>query len=339
MMNDYNNFLEYRENFVHKTVTESPSLRYLKWEAEQGHINTDMDMQRNYVWTAAQEQEMWDTLLLGVRIPELHAIIDNDIWNICDGKQRLTCIFNILNNNIPFEKRSARPELKFLFEFNKTTKKESKLINKLFYKDLPKEFQSIILNTTLYITKYTNLTRTEQITLFRKINNGTALSNFAKGLSSYYYMRTDYTYFILKLPQFNTNAFKSKNQEDLESTIIRILILSTEKEPVDLQPINFEKYYPKFENINYIVENREKIIGAINKLKNLDEILKCKGWVTGLPFLINGFINHDELTSNQAQKVLHEFTKTYKPGRGSDLGVEAVRNKINFVEGIIKNNL
>lgn len=321
-------FEKLRQDFSQKCIAETMPLEFIKYKADNNQLNTDMDMQRHYVWTSSQEQELIDSILLNVRIPEFHAIIEEDKWNICDGKQRFTCLFNFLNNKIPFQKISAREELQFLFHDKQ---------KQIYFSQLPKELQASILNTTITIAKYSNLTRKEQILLFRKINNGTALSSLAKGLSSYYYMRTDYTYFILDLPQFKSKLIQSKNQEDLESAIIRTLILYSEDKPIDLQPKCFEKYYPHFENINYIVKCRENIIDGINKLDSLDQLIyDCQAWVTGLPFLLNGLTKHKELTKKQAQLVMKKFSNLYKPGRGSDLGVTAVGKKINLVEQIIK---
>lgn len=321
-------FKKLRQDFSQKCVAETMPLEFIKYKADNNQLNTDMDMQRHYVWTSSQEQELIDSLLLNVRIPEFHAIIDEDKWNICDGKQRFTCLFNFLNNKIAFQKISARPELYFLFPDKQ---------KQVYFSQLPKELQASILNTTITIAKYSNLTRKEQILLFRKINNGTALSSLAKGLSSYYYMRTDYTYFILALPQFQSELIKSKNQEDLESAIIRTLILYSENKPIDLQPKYFEKYYPKFENINYIVSCREDITKGVSKLDSLDSLIyNCQAWVTGLPFLLNGIAKHKELTKKQATSIMKEFSNIYKPGRGSDLGVTAVERKINLVEQIIQ---
>ncbi len=320
-------FEQLRRDFSQKCIAETMPLEFIKFKADKGLLNTDMDMQRHYVWTSSQEQELIDSILLNVRIPEFHAIVEEDKWNICDGKQRFTCLFKFLNNEIPFLKSSAREELQFLFH------DKNKFI---YFSQLPEKLQADILNTTITIAKYSNLTRKEQISLFRKINNGTALSSLAKGLASYYYMRTDYTYFILSLPQFQTKIMKSKNQEELESAIIRTLILYSENKPIDLQPKYFEKYYPKFENINYIVDCRENIINGINKFSSLDFFINnCQAWVTGLPFLLYSISKHKELNKNQANKVMNEFITVYKPGRGSDLGVTAVAKKIDLVEKIV----
>lgn len=324
-------FKKLRQDFSQKCVAETMPLEFIKYKADHKQLNTDMDMQRHYVWTSSQEQELIDSILLNVRIPEFHAIIEEDKWNICDGKQRFTCLFNFLNNKIAFQKNSARKELQFLFPEKQ---------KQIYFSQLPKELQASILNTTITIAKYSNLTRQEQILLFRKINNGTALSSLAKGLSSYYYMRTDYTYFILNLPQFKSKLIQSKNQEDLESAIIRTLILYSENKPIDLQPKYFEKYYPNFENINYIVKCREDIIDGINKLDTLDTLVdNCQAWVTGLPFFLYGVVKHKELTKKQAQEIMRQFGEIYKPGRGSDLGITSVGKKMNLIEQIINNVL
>lgn len=319
-------FYKLKRDFSQKSVAKNYSLKFIKFQADLGLVDINMDMQRQYVWTSSQEQELIDSLLLNVRIPEFHSLIEGDKWRVCDGRQRFTCTFNFLENKIPFLKSSARKELKFLFP---------EKVNKLYFKDFLPEIQSDILNTDITVATYSNLTREEQILLFRKINNGTALSNLAKGLSSYYYMRTDYSYFILDLPCFKNSKFTSVNQEDLECAIIRMLILISKDSPIDLQQQYLEKYYSDFENINYIVSQREKVISVFERIKNLNIILNNQGWRTGLPFLIYGIYKHPELTTQQIDNLLTTFTDKFKAGRGNDLGATGVQNRINYIENLI----
>ena len=323
---DNTTFLKLKQDFSQKSIAKNYSLKFIKYQSDLGLIDTNMDMQRQYVWTSMQEQELIDSLLLNVRIPEFHSLIEGEKWKVCDGKQRFTCTFNFLENKIPFFKSTARKELKFLFPDK---------INKLYFKDFDSAIQSDILNTDITVATYSNLTREEQIILFRKINNGTALSNLAKGLSSYYYMRTDYSYFILDLPCFKNSKFSAVDQEDLECAIIRMLILIAKDTPVDLQQQYLEKYYSDFENINYIVKQREKVLAVFDKVKNLEIILNNKGWRTGLPFLIYGIHKHQELTQEQIKQLIIKFSENFKAGRGNDLGISGVKNRINFVETLI----
>ena len=319
-------FLKLKQDFSQKSIAKNYSLKFIKYQSDLALIDTNMDMQRQYVWTSMQEQELIDSLLLNVRIPEFHSLIEGEKWKVCDGKQRFTCTFNFLENKIPFFKNTAREELKFLFPDK---------INKLYFKDLDPAIQSDILNTDITVATYSNLTREEQIILFRKINNGTALSNLAKGLSSYYYMRTDYSYFILDLPCFKNSKFSTMDQEDLECAIIRMLILIAKDAPVDLQQQYLEKYYSDFENINYIVKQREKVLAVFDKVKNLEIILNNKGWRTGLPFLIYGIHKHQELNQEQIKQLIIKFSENFKAGRGNDLGISGVKNRINFIETLI----
>ena len=323
---DNTTFLKLKQDFSQKSIAKNYSLKFIKYQSDLGLIDTNMDMQRQYVWTSMQEQELIDSLLLNVRIPEFHSLIEGEKWKVCDGKQRFTCIFNFLENKIPFFKNTSREELKFLFPDK---------INKLYFKDFDSAIQSDILNTDITVATYSNLTREEQIILFRKINNGTALSNLAKGLSSYYYMRTDYSYFILDLPCFKNSKFSNMDQEDLECAIIRMLILIAKDAPVDLQQQYLEKYYSDFENINYIVKQRERVLAVFDKIKNLEIILNNKGWRTGLPFLIYGIHKHQELNQEQIKQLIIKFSENFKAGRGNDLGISGVKNRINFIETLI----
>jgi len=337
MSNLYDEYLQLQHDFSQKCASNSYDLRYVWEQMKKGYINLDMDMQRKYVWTNAQEQELFDTLLLQVRIPEFHALVENDLkWQVCDGRQRFTCLFNILDDKIPLKRSMANERLQFLFEYKMAQKGLSKLPNEVFFSEFPADTQGMILNTQITVAKYSNLTRQEQILLFRKINNGTALSSLAKGLASYYYMRTDYSELILEMPQFSKTSFTKVKQEELEGAIIRMLLLISSPTNRDLQQQSLEKYYHEFENINYLVAQREKVIDTINKIPGIERIIKNQSWKTIFPFIIEGFYNHSELTPDQIEKIFVDIIENFSSGRGNDLSASGVTKRRAVIENYIK---
>ena len=69
----------------------------------------DRNLQRSKCWSIAQKQELINSIIIGRPIPSLCAIsIVNtgsdktvDIWQIIDGKQRLTTIFDYMDGQFP----------------------------------------------------------------------------------------------------------------------------------------------------------------------------------------------------------------------------------------------
>ena len=300
-----------------------------------GRVNTQMDIQRKYVWTSDREQEMWDTLLLNVRIPEFHCILQGRIRNICDGKQRLTCIFKILRNQIPYKRSTAKKECLWLFEYVANKNKKNSLPYSIYFKDLPGEIQDNIATKTLNIVRYFNLTREEEIMLFRKINNGMALSEFARGMASYYYMRKDFTQVLMDDSNLkdviNANIV---NDEHLETILIRALILCTHDNSVNLQPNNLESFYEEYKDERIIKKWANNFCQLLDRFPNIKIAFSGRSCRSILPFALESVYRHPELTSEQIATLCKRIA-SYSSGRGSDMGSNRVTRVRNEVEELI----
>jgi hypothetical protein len=203
----------------------------------RGKINTELDCQRNYVWTEDRQQGMWDTLILGHRIPEFHAIREGNTFSIIDGKQRLTTILKIVNNEIPLEKRYASEKIKVLF---KNTNKTS-----LFFNELPEILKQRIEETKISFAEYSNLTEEDLIELFRKLNASMSLNDFSKGISQNIHLRVNFSRFLLHHPVIQKIfTDKQKGKSDDECSLVRtLLLLKYGIGEVELLPNKMERYY------------------------------------------------------------------------------------------------
>ena len=119
------------------------NIEYIYTLYQQKRINLDLDVQRCYLWNEEKQQNLWDTLLTGFRIPEIHAIISGNRYDIIDGKQRLTTIFKILNDEIPFYSNGA----------DKSIGEDIRDKGKIKFSELPEEYQIKIKNTELSIAE------------------------------------------------------------------------------------------------------------------------------------------------------------------------------------------
>ena len=337
-MNDHVDFDNLREKFSRNTDREDVTLEFINSEFAAGRVNTEMDIQRQYVWTDAREQEMWDSLLLNVRIPEFHAIVKGRIRYICDGKQRLTCILRILNNKIAYKFNSARPECKWLFTAAARVNRHGKTITPtvLYFSNLPQDLQDSILAKTIHIVRYAGLERKEEIALFKKINFGIALSDFARGMASCFYMRKDFTGPLMSTVTLNQIINQSLlNDEELETILIRALILCTHTDAVNLQPNVLETYYKPYEDENLICKWQSEFFKLLQRFSNLPIAFQCRSKRTIMPFVFEGVYRHPELTSEQIAQLCTKVV-LYQAGRGGDLGSTRVSANRNYIERLIQ---
>lgn len=293
-----------------------------------------MDIQRKYVWTSEREQEMWDTLLLNVRIPEFHCILQGRIRNICDGKQRLTCIFKILRNEIPYKRSTARNECLWLFEYAAKQKKSNSLPYVITFNQLPQEIQDNIATKTINITRYFNLTRDEEIMLFRKINNGMALSDFAKGMASYYYMRKDFTDILINDSNLSTLSVSTVNDEHLETILVRALILCSHNEAINLQPNHLEFFYQEYKDERIIKEWANIFCQLLDRFPNISVAFDGRSYRSIVPFMIEGVYRNPDLTNEQIG-LLCKLVTNYASGRGSDMGPSRVTATRQYISDLI----
>jgi len=337
-MNDHVAFDSLRGKFSRNTDSEDVTLEYIDSEERANRVNTEMDIQRQYVWTEPREQEMWDSLLLNVRIPEFHAIVTGRTRNICDGKQRLTSILRILRDEIPYKASTAREECKWLFEnAAKINKRGVKIVpTQIYFSQLPQELHDEILAKTIHIIRYVGLERKEEIALFKKINFGMALSDFARGMASCYYMRKDFTGPLMSTMTLN-NIMKDKlvNDEELETILIRALILCTNNGPVNLQPNVLEQYYKPYEDENCIGTWQSTFFKLLQRFNNLEIAFQCRSKRSILPFVLEGVYRHPELTTEEIDQ-LCEAVVEYQAGRGSDLGATRVTTNRTYIENLIQ---
>jgi hypothetical protein len=68
------------------------------------------DWQRDEVWSRPQKQKLIDSILRGWRLPKFYFLKSSDIpeeFEVLDGQQRLTAIFEFFDNELPLSKTSA----------------------------------------------------------------------------------------------------------------------------------------------------------------------------------------------------------------------------------------
>jgi hypothetical protein len=305
-------------------------------------IDTKLDCQRGYVWTLEQKQQLIDTLMNRERIPEFHVIkeVDENIFHYADGKQRITTIINFLTDELPWEKNYANSKFHELFGEE----------NKLYFSKLPDNFKNMILSTQISLALYSNMTPSSTTKLFRKLNSGTALSEFQKGMAENISIKK---YFLDKLMMHPVikKIFSIKQIEsgDAEQALIRLMILMKNFDnnislECDLRPTVLPKYYIDLEaaneesELNWIhslEEYQEKIKKYLDWLNTKDNSIKLTLRSTYV-FIFSLFFTYKENFNEDDLKILYEDLNNISAstivGSGADYGTTNVKKYLNFIQ-------
>lgn len=229
--------------------TKLYALEQIKSYDEANRLNFNLDCQRGHVWTESQKQGLIDTLMFQERIPEIHVIKDSSsyIFNIIDGKQRLSTVLAFLKNELSWKKKYANFAFQNMFQ-NK---------NKLFFYELPVEYQNAILSMEISFATYEIIDESGIVKLFQKLNAGTALNNFQKGIASNIQLRTRFSSKIMN----NSNIAKLFSEkliekDKVEEIFIDVLVnlLSIDKHDGEMSVVSMDAL-DVFDSNNSMLQN------------------------------------------------------------------------------------
>jgi len=78
------------------------SVRELKMDYENSMLVLAPDFQREFVWSLKQKSELIESILMGIPLPMIYFFEDdNGIIQVVDGKQRLTSLFEYMDDKFP----------------------------------------------------------------------------------------------------------------------------------------------------------------------------------------------------------------------------------------------
>jgi hypothetical protein len=208
---------------------------------------------------------MWDTLLYGHRIPELHAINrDNGIYEIIDGKQRLLTLMKILNNEIPLKRNNASDEIKQYMQNNHITE--------LYFKDMGEIVQYKINNTEINIAEYEGVNDKMLTILFQKLNAGKPLDEFQKHIANNILVRVHYTqlFYTNEYIQSLFSTAERNNNED-EVFLIRLFAALNCKDIDNIDSLvkrDLDEVIIKM-NTTTLVNTKNTVLSLLNEFNKL----------------------------------------------------------------------
>jgi hypothetical protein len=95
-------------------VPESASVFQLKrkFDKKPPLIQLDPDFQRHAVWSEKQKSELLESILMGIPLPLIYVKEDDKgVYIIVDGRQRLTTLFDFMDNKFPLQKLTVLKDL------------------------------------------------------------------------------------------------------------------------------------------------------------------------------------------------------------------------------------
>lgn len=123
------------------------------------------DWQRDEVWQPQKKQQLIDTILQGWKLPKFYFVKTNDEpeeFEVVDGQQRLTAIFEFFDNELALSKGSA------------------KLFGAELYKDLPADISDSFDDFEIEYDEITEAAEEELKNFFQRLQQGLPLTSSEK---------------------------------------------------------------------------------------------------------------------------------------------------------------
>lgn len=133
------------------------SLSEFKRWFDDGDLVVDPEWQRNYVWNPKQASKLIESFLLGIPVPVVYlAKTEEDSYEVIDGLQRLTSVFNYLDSKYKLTGLDLLTDL-----------------NGAKFNELEKPLQRKLRNSTLRSFELSSSTNTDiHFIVFERLNTG-----------------------------------------------------------------------------------------------------------------------------------------------------------------------
>ncbi len=177
---------------------------------DEGDIVTDPDYQRDFVYTEKQSSKLVESMLMGIPIPTIYLCQENDsTWSVIDGQQRITSFVRFMKN-----------------EFALTGLTQLTNLNGLCFKDMDKEIQKVLKNSTLRTISILKESQELKYEIFARLNQGAVMLKPQELRNCIY--RGSYNKMLVELAEnkYLPGLFKDKNDRmQYQERILRFFAL------------------------------------------------------------------------------------------------------------------
>lgn len=234
----------------------------------ENKISYDKLLQRNYVWSEDQKEELIDTIIRKYPLPPMYARQDdNDRLWILDGQQRIKTIQSFLKDEFSIYDSNTEP-----VEIDE----QNYEIAGLKYSELPAPVRSRFNGKKYVLYTFQNMTDEEVRKMFMKLNNGSHLTKIELLRSMLSEETMELIDNISSESFFNNSTAitdKQKNRFVDQESIMQIITLFMNNGNGDLGFPNYSKNMIKFDSEGVSKEQKEEMI---NIAKYLSEALPEK---------------------------------------------------------------
>lgn len=246
-------------------------------------IDLKAEYQRVFKWTTEQKTKFIESLFLGLPIPSIFLYQDeNALWEVVDGIQRLSTIFEFVGELRTEEKNEIEEYIKYPALQLKGAPKLTSL-NGLLYKDLTsdlqREFKKLKLQLIIISKKSSSDVKLE---VFRRLNGfGTKLNPQELRNALVLLLNKEYFNFITELCNIedykkclnlSTKLLKDKKHNEY---IVRYLVLTEESELMNYSTKNNPSIDDFFDDTiaKIVNENKINIYDVKTKFKKTFKLL------------------------------------------------------------------
>ena len=247
-----------------KKVSISWSIKQMKRMYDNGKISFDYPIQRaGNQWDLLQKSLLIHSLADDYPVPPLYAIVEDDIYYILDGKQRMTTIFGFLNREFVLHEDTPSAHIDI--------EDKSFILSERLFEELDEAVQDQILSQSQLLYKMENTKDEEIEELFYRLNNGTPLTKQQKAKAK---MGTEWAN---EFQRINSHPFMSEvanfteaqlKKADDETAILQTMMLLDENH--ELKSISSNHVFDYTETFK---EDRENKLALVDELINTFEYL------------------------------------------------------------------
>ena len=292
---------------------------------------------REGVWSKNAKSLLIDSLLRGYIVNPIHTIVENDVQYVIDGVQRLSTLYDYVNDGFSLSKNLEPVKIEDI-SYDISGKKFSKL-------DQPVKDELLSSQIQVYeITDYTDKNVRE---MFSRLNSGKALNTIQKMTPIMSDKLSDTVFNIVSHPFFEKVLSEPQLKSSVDqSTALEILMLSEISNEYDFGSFS-KKDKEKFVEYYNDKINTDKISMIKQGLDKLDEIFDddVKIPKTSLSFICYAMFRaiKDKKSTTRMGEIIKDFLDNYDSNEEYKTFVvqgtsssESVKSRLSYWRDIIR---